>query len=92
MANGTFKRRTKENFLRLFGKKKSHKGWIWSSLIGLGVSALAYGVGKNRSDNVAQPLQKMMSNFRLGGNNQNLAELMEISNEIVPYDSQNNNK
>lgn len=77
----------KQNFLTLFSKKRKSKGWVWSSLLGLGVSALVYGIGRNRPKNDGQLFQNMLNSIRSNGGNQNLANLMEISNEIVPYDN-----
>lgn len=66
---------------------------IWGSLLGLGVSAAAYGLSRNRNGNMMRPVKNMMENMRTRNNLQlpNMAGLTEFSKEILP-DNNNQNK
>ena len=67
---------------------------IWASLLGLGVSAAAYGLSRNRNRNMLAPVQNLMNNTRMGKNAQqlNMAGLTEFAKEIVPNKNKFNNK
>ncbi|MFY4775208.1 hypothetical protein [Metabacillus sp. RGM 3146] len=71
----------------LFGKKRRNKGrggWVWGTLIGIGLSAAAYVFGRNQ--NMMGPLQNMM---KQGSQNQNMGGLTEFSKELAPNNMQN---
>lgn len=59
---------------------------MWASLLGLGVSAAAYGVGRNRNKNTISSFQDLMNNFQSSKASQtpNMATLTEFSKELVP--------
>lgn len=74
------------NILNMFGKRRNNRGMIWASLLGLGVSAAAYGLRRNRNTNILQPIQNVMKRFRTrtAGQMPNVATLTEFSEELNP--------
>lgn len=80
------------NILNMFGKRRNNRGMIWASLLGLGVSAAAYGLRKNRNMNIQQPIQNIMNRVRssTAGPMPNMAALTEFSEELIP--NQDNQK
>lgn len=70
--------------MAFFGKKRNGKGWIWGSLISLGVSAAAIRLRRNRM--TQSTVNNIMNNIDLGKMNKmgNLAELAEIAEELIP--------
>lgn len=70
--------------MTLFGKKRNGKGWIWGSLLSLGVSAAAIRLRRNRM--TRSPVDNIMNNIDIGKMNKmgNLAGLAEIAEELVP--------
>jgi hypothetical protein len=76
----------RQNFLKMFGMKRNNRGMMWVSLLGLGVSAAAFGLGRNRNSNMLRPVQNVINNIRTRSNNQmpNAATLTEFSKELVP--------
>lgn len=70
----------------MFGRRRSNRGMIWASLLGLGVSAAAYGLGKNQNRNMLNPIQNLMNNFRMPTSSQmpKMSSLTELSKELVP--------
>ncbi len=85
----------KSKKINMFGKKKTNKGTVWASLIGLGMSAAAYGVGRSQSQNKNQtnPLQSLMKNIQQGSKNisiPNMAGLTEFSEELNPKKENSN--
>lgn len=85
-----------QQFLNMFGRRRNNRSMIWGSLLGLGVSAAAYGLRRNRNGNgnMMQPVQNLMNNFRTRNNVQipNMAALTEFSKEIVPNKNPLTNK
>lgn len=76
-------------------EKKTNKGTLWASLIGLGVSAAAYSVGRSQSQskNRTNPLQSLMKNIQQGSKNisiPNMAGLTEFSEELSPKKEDSN--
>jgi hypothetical protein len=63
---------------------------IWGSLLGLGISAAAFEIGRNRNKNIVGPFQNLMNNFRMekGGQKPNLAGLTEFAKEYIPNKNQ----
>ena len=59
---------------------------VWASLLGLGVSAAAYGLRRNQNRNMLRPVQNAMNNIRTGtaGNMPNVAAITEFAKELVP--------
>jgi hypothetical protein len=70
----------------MFGGRRNNSGLIWGSLLGLGVSAAAYGLSRNQKRNMLLPFQNLINNSRFGKNvqNPNIAGLTEFANELVP--------
>jgi hypothetical protein len=73
--------------INMFGKrKKNGKGVMWASLLGLGMSAAAYSMGKNQNPKKStDKLQSLMENFQ---KSRNIAipnaALAEFAKEIAP--------
>jgi hypothetical protein len=70
--------------MALFGKKRNGRGWIWGSLLSLGVSAAAIRLSRNKK--MQSPVNNIMNNFDIGKMSKmgNLAALAEIAEELVP--------
>ncbi len=68
----------------LFGKKRNGRGWIWGSLLSLGVSAAAIRLRRNKK--MQSPVNNIMNNIDIGKMSKmgNLAGLAEIAEELVP--------
>lgn len=60
---------------------------MWASMLGLGISAAAYGLRRNRNKNMLIPIQNLMNNFRARNDGQmpKMASVTEFSKELVPY-------
>ncbi|WP_416825202.1 hypothetical protein [Ectobacillus polymachus] len=52
------------NLIRMFGRRRRGIGMMWMSLIGIGISAVAWGLGRSRNGNILRPLQNAMGNLR----------------------------
>lgn len=76
----------RQNILKMFGRKRNNRGMMWASLLGLGVSAAAYGLGRNRNRNILRPVQNVMNNIRIRTASQmpKAAAITEFSKELVP--------
>ncbi len=65
---------------------------IWTTLLGLGVSAAAVGIKMNKDKKIQHSVQNLMNN--LNGQNMaqmpNMAGIVEFSNELLPNNEQNN--
>ncbi len=79
-----------QDLLSMFGRKKDSKGWLWGSIIGIGIGAALVSLGKNR--NMMDSIKNMTNNVNLDQKgsmpNFNLAALTEFSKELTP--KQNN--
>jgi hypothetical protein len=84
----------RQPLLNMFGRRRNNRGIIWGPLLGLGISAAAYGLSRNRNKNMLRPLQNLMNNSRMEKSVQkpNLAGLTEFAKELVPNKKQFNNK
>lgn len=84
----------RQNILNLFGRRRNNRGMMWTSLLGLVVSAAAFGIGRNRNRNLLSPVQNFMNNIRMRNASQmrNMSTLMEFSKELEPNKSQLKNK
>ncbi|USK72002.1 hypothetical protein [Peribacillus asahii] len=73
-----------KNMLKMFGRKRNNRGMMWTSLLGLGVSAAAYGLGKNRNRNMQNPVEHVTNRSRTQTANPMLkaAALAEFSKEL----------
>jgi hypothetical protein len=76
----------RQNRLKMFEKKRTNRGMMWASLLGLGVSAATYGLKRNQNRNMLRPVQNVMSNIRTrtAGNMPNVAAITEFAKELVP--------
>ncbi|MED3692197.1 hypothetical protein P4534_26020 [Peribacillus butanolivorans] len=76
----------RKNMLKMFGRKRNNRGMMWASLLGLGVSAATYGLGRNRNRNMLVPVQNVMNSIRTrtAGQMPNAAAITEFSKELVP--------
>ncbi|QOR68088.1 hypothetical protein IM538_08255 [Cytobacillus suaedae] len=81
-----------QDLLSMFGRKKDSKGWLWGSIIGMGIGAALVSLSKNR--NMMDSVKNMTNNMNLGQKgsmpNFNLAALTEFSKELTPKRRQNN--
>ncbi len=89
-----FKIGRSQNVLNMFGRRRNNRGMIWTSLLGLGLSAAAYGLSRNRNRNMLSPVQNLMKNFQFRNIAQmpKMANLTEFSKELVPNKNSNTNK
>ncbi|AZV42607.1 hypothetical protein BAOM_1998 [Peribacillus asahii] len=73
----------RKNMFKMFGRKRNNRGMMWTSLLGLGVSAVAYGLGKNRNRNMQNPVEHVTNRSRTQTANPMLkAALTEFSKEL----------
>lgn len=68
-----------------FGRR-NNRGMMWASLLGLGASAVAYGLRRNGNGNMMRPVQNVMNSIRTITARQmpNAATLTEFSEELIP--------
>lgn len=76
----------RQNILKMFGRRRNNRGMVWMSMLGLGISAAAYGLRGNRNRNMLRPVQNVMNNIRTqtAGNMPNVAAITEFAKELVP--------
>jgi hypothetical protein len=76
----------KQNILKMFGRRRNNRGMLWASILGLGLSAAAYGFRRNRNRNMPNSVQNVMNNTRFGNiiPMPKMANLMEFSKELIP--------
>src|SRR4051812_10564645 len=76
----------KQNIFKMFGRGRNNRGMMWASLLGLGVSAAAYGLRKNQNRDMLRPVQNVMNNIRTRttGNMPNVTSITEFAKELVP--------
>ncbi|MED3551996.1 hypothetical protein [Cytobacillus praedii] len=81
-----FNTMSKQNMMKMFGRKRNNKSIVWASLLGLGISAAAYGLKRNQSSNMLRPIQKVLNNMQMGtnSNKQNTPALAEFAKELGP--------
>lgn len=84
----------RQSILNMLGRRRNNRGMIWASLIGLGVSAAAYGLSRTQNRNMPNPVQNLMNNFRFNNavKMPNMANLTEFSKELVPDKNSYTNK
>lgn len=91
--NALFNTGRRQLFSNIIGRRRNNRGMVWGSLLGLGVSAAAYGFKRYRNKNVLLPLQNLMNNTGMGNvQRQNMAGLTEFAKELVPNKNPLNNK
>ncbi|MBB6446689.1 hypothetical protein [Bacillus benzoevorans] len=71
---------------KLFGRRKKSRGFLWASLIGLGVSAAAYGFKRKGNRRTDTSLENVLDTFRMQNSRFTpaAAGTAEIANEYVP--------
>ncbi|MCQ6274892.1 hypothetical protein JMM81_07930 [Bacillus sp. V3B] len=76
----------KQNMFKMFGRKRNNRGMMWASLLGLGVSAVAYRLRRNQNRNMLRPVQNAVNSIRTQttGNMPNVAAVTEFAKELVP--------
>jgi hypothetical protein len=84
----------RQPFLNMFGRRRNNRGIMWGSLLGLGLSVAAYGVGRNGNRNMGRPIQNLLNNFGKGKTTltPNIAGLTEFSKELIPNNNPNTKK
>ncbi|WP_108670591.1 hypothetical protein [Peribacillus acanthi] len=92
-----FRMAKSQDFLKMFGRKKRSNGMLWATLIGLGVSAAALGLGRNNKQNTtADTVQSLMSDLKLPNINMGqmpkMANLTEFAKELAPNNNGLNNQ
>lgn len=80
-----FRLARKQNIMELFGRRRNNRGFLWASLIGLGVSAAAIGLKRNGSMRMPNPVQNFMNNTKKPDVTRlTQLALAEFSKEITP--------
>ncbi|WP_428909583.1 hypothetical protein [Niallia sp. Krafla_26] len=69
------------NKRNMFGKRRNNKTIMWTTLIGLGASAAAYGMRRNRNVDISRTVQNAMNTMRNGNMNHAMAEFAQ---ELMP--------
>lgn len=91
--------RNARKIMRMFGKKKSNRGIVSASILGIGLTgATVYGMIKNRNNGHQQEMKgidNLISSLNIGKNGQtpnlaNLASLAEFSQELLPNKNEQN--
>lgn len=77
----------KQNILNMLGRKRNNRGMIWASILGLGVSAVAYGFKRNGNRKWKNPIPASVQNFVNNTRTHNASQvhLTEFSKELEPY-------
>lgn len=82
--------------LRMFGKKKTNRGMIGASILGLGLTgATVYGLMKKRNIDTSHEMkgiENLIGSLNIGRNGQmpNMASLAEFSQELLPNKTEHN--
>lgn len=88
--------RNTRKILRMFGKKRTNRGMVGASILGLGLTgATVYGMMKKRNTDhphEMKGIENLIGNLNIGKNGQmpNLASLAEFSQELLPKKTENN--
>lgn len=83
----------RKSILNMFGRRRNNRGIMWSSLIGLGISAAAYGLTRSHNTNMLKPIKNMMNNMDMGKTTQqSMAGVMEFAKELTTNKNQYTNK
>lgn len=71
---------------KLMNRKKSNRGLLWASVIGLGVSAAAYGFKRKGNRKTEISLENVLDTFRSQNNGYKPAAsgTAEIAEELTP--------
>lgn len=78
----------------LVRRRRKNRGMLWASLVGIGLSAAALGLGRNRDRNMLRPLRYAMNRMKNRVVNQmpNTAAMTEFADEFMPDPDISNNK
>ncbi|PAE33327.1 hypothetical protein [Bacillus sp. 7884-1] len=89
-----FKIGRRQNILNMFGRRRNNRGILWASILGMGISAAAYGFRRNSNINMLNSVQNLMNNFRFRNITPipKMANLTEFSKELVPNKNSFTNK
>jgi len=80
-------------FFNMFGKKRRNIGTMWVSLLGVGISAVVFGLTRGKRKNIAQPFQDVVQGFTTRNKvNINNTALAEFSEELLASALRNDNK
>lgn len=73
------------NLFKMFNRKRTNRGILWASLLGIGVSAATFGLRRNGNKKMMTPIQNVTSNIRSNGQMQRFATAVtEFSKELTP--------
>ncbi|MFK9092566.1 hypothetical protein [Bacillus salipaludis] len=84
----------RQPFFKMFGRRRNNRGIMWGSLLGLGLSVAAYGLGRNGNKHMGRPIQNLLNNLGKGKTtlSPNIAGLTEFSKELFPNNNPNTTK
>jgi hypothetical protein len=70
----------------MLGRRRKNRAIVWTSLIGLGASAAAYGLKKNRRNiDLSRTIQNAMNSMQKANMGRNMASAFsEFSKELAP--------
>ncbi|MDQ0243382.1 hypothetical protein J2S09_000918 [Bacillus fengqiuensis] len=73
-----FNTKRSRQLLNMFGRRRNNRGVMWASLLGIGASAAAYGLGRNRGNNgMGSAIQNAVKNSGLN----NLQRVVPMPNK-----------
>lgn len=72
-------------FFNMFGKKRKRRGALWTSLLGVGISAAVFGLTRGKRNNIAVPFQNVVQSFtpKTNLNGMSNTALAEFSEELL---------
>lgn len=80
-------------FFNVFGIKRKSRGPMWVSLLGVGISAVVFGLTRGKRKNLVQPFQDVVQSFTPKNNiNFNNTALAEFSEELLESALRNDHK
>lgn len=84
----------RQNLFNMFGRKRNNRGFLWTTLLGLGISIATLGLRRNGNRNMVSPIQNIMNSIlsRNGQMPKIAAGLTEFSKELTPNKDQIKNK
>jgi hypothetical protein len=74
-----------QSFFKMFARKRKSSGAMWASLLGIGISAVVFGVTKGKRKEHALPFQNAVKNFapKANLNLMDNAAITEFSEELL---------
>jgi len=69
----------------MFAKKRKTRGTMWASIIGLGISAVVYGITKGKRNESKPPLHNIVERYRPKKSDLGMSDLAlaEFSDELL---------